>query len=186
MKRTHDVALMALMAALCFVAFNYFKADVTILGDRVSFHFANSFVVLGTLILGGFKGGMAGAVGLTLADFTTGYGHVALKTFVLKLCIGLIAGYVYHKLGKINEKSEYKRVVKWAIGAALASMIFNVIFDPLVGFLFNRFLLGIDVSPSVIIATWSAGVTAINGVMTVVLSSLLYLALWRMKFVPRK
>ncbi|NLC41820.1 MAG: ECF transporter S component [Erysipelothrix sp.] len=182
MRRTSDLAKMALMAALCFIAFNYFKIDISVMGDRTSFHFANSFVVLGALLLGGFKGGLAGAVGLTLADFTTGYAHVAPRTFFLKLMIGLIAGLVAHQLGKINDKKKTADILKWSVLAGLAGMSFNVIFDPLVGYLFNIYILGVEANPATIIATWSAGVTAINGVITVIVSTLVYMALRRMKF----
>ncbi len=37
---------------------------------------------------------MAGAVGMTIADLTSGYVTSAPKTFLLKLCIGLIVGLV--------------------------------------------------------------------------------------------
>ena len=47
--------------------------------------------MLGALLLGGWYGGLAGSIGMTIADlmdpvYITG----APKTFVLKLCIGLI------------------------------------------------------------------------------------------------
>lgn len=184
MKRTNDIAIMGLMAALCFVAFNYFKIDIYILGGRTSFHFANMFVVLGALILGGLKGGLAGAIGLTLADLTTGYAHVAPKTFFLKLCIGLIAGYFAHHLLHIDKQTNKSDVLKRVILSSSIAMGFNVIFDPLVGFFFNRYLLGIDVDPSMIIATYAAGVTLANAIITVILSVILYMALRRMKFVP--
>ena len=66
-----------------------------------------AFCVLGALILGGWYGGLAGAVGMTIADlmdpvYITG----APKTFVLKLCIGLIVGLVAHRIAKINESTD--------------------------------------------------------------------------------
>ena len=51
--------------------------------------------MLGALLLGGWYGGIAGAVGMTIADIMDPvYITVAPKTFVLKLCIGLITGLV--------------------------------------------------------------------------------------------
>lgn len=182
MKKTNQLTSMALIAALCFIAFNYFKIDVHVMGGRTSFHFANSFVVLGALLLGGLPGGLAGAVGLTLADLTTGYAHVAPRTFFLKLMIGLIVGLIAHRFGKINSLHKTSDILKWSILAGTGGMIFNVIVDPLVGYIFNRFILGVDANPATIIATWSAGVTAVNGVITVVMATLAYMALRKIKF----
>ena len=42
-------------------------------------------MVLAALLLGGYWGGLAGAVGMTIADLTTSYVTSAPKTFFLKL-----------------------------------------------------------------------------------------------------
>ncbi len=72
-------------------------------GDATSLHIGNAFCVLAALLLGGGYGGLAGAVGMTIADildpvYITG----APKTFVLKFCIGLIVGLVAHRAAHIN------------------------------------------------------------------------------------
>ena len=95
----------ALLAALCYVSFTFLQIKIPVPGgDATSLHIGNTFCVLGALLLGGWYGGLAGAIGMTIADlmdpvYITG----APKTFVLKLCIGLITGLVAHKLAKINE-----------------------------------------------------------------------------------
>mgnify|MGYP000624009510 CR=1 FL=1 len=62
--------------------------------------------MLGALILGGFYGGLGGAIGMTIGDlFDPVYVIYAPKTFILKLCIGLITGFVAHRLGHIDESS---------------------------------------------------------------------------------
>ena len=100
-------------------------------GDATSLHIGNTFCVLGALLLGGWYGGLAGSIGMTIADlmdpvYITG----APKTFVLKLCIGLITGLVAHKIAKINETNDKKYVFKWSLIASIAGLAFNVIADP--------------------------------------------------------
>ena len=91
------MVMAALFAALCYIGFAYFKIDIPVGAEKTAFHLGNVFCVLAALLLGGFWGGMAGAVGMTIADLTSGYVTSAPKTFLLKLCIGLIVGLVAHK-----------------------------------------------------------------------------------------
>ena len=63
------LAQTALMAALCYVAFTFLQIKIPMPGgDATSLHVGNAFCVLGALILGGWYGGLAGAVGMTIAD----------------------------------------------------------------------------------------------------------------------
>lgn len=88
------------MAALCYIGFAFLKFDIPVPGslEKTAVHFGNVFCVLAALLLGGYWGGLAGAVGMTIADLTTAYVTSAPKTFLLKLCIGLIVGLVAHKI----------------------------------------------------------------------------------------
>ena len=99
------LAQTALLAALCFVSFTFLQIKIPMPGgDATSLHIGNAFCVLGALLLGGWYGGLAGAIGMTIADVLDPIYIVgAPKTFVLKLCIGLIVGLVAHRIGKINE-----------------------------------------------------------------------------------
>ncbi len=85
-----------LLAALCYIGFAFFKIDIPVGTEKTAFHFGNVFCVLAALLLGGFWGGLAGAIGMTIGDLTTAYATSAPKTFLLKLCIGLIVGLVAH------------------------------------------------------------------------------------------
>ena len=128
------LAQTALMAALCYVAFTFLQIKIPMPGgDATSLHVGNAFCVLGALILGGWYGGLAGALGMTIADlmdpvYITG----APKTFVLKLCIGLIVGLVAHRFAKINDSTDRKYVLRWSLIASAAGLGFNVIADPVV------------------------------------------------------
>ena len=112
-------------------------------GDATSIHIGNAFCVLAALLLGGVYGGLAGAIGMGIADimdpvYITG----APKTFVLKFCIGLIVGLVAHKVAKINESTDKKYVFKWSVIASVAGLAFNVIADPIVGYFYKQYILG--------------------------------------------
>ena len=127
------------MAALCFVAFTFLKIKIPMPGgDATALHIGNAFCVLGALIMGGLYGGLAGAVGMTIADLLDpAYIISAPKTFVLKLCIGLIVGFVAHRVAKINESTDRKYILYWSVIASVAGLGFNVLADPIVGYFYK-------------------------------------------------
>ena len=173
------LAQTALMAALCYVAFTFLQIKIPMPGgDATSLHVGNAFCVLGALILGGWYGGLAGAVGVTIADlmdpvYITG----APKTFVLKLCIGLIVGLVAHRIAKINESTDRKYVLRWSLIASVAGLGFNVIADPLVGYFYKMFILGQPQQMAEVLAKWSTATTFVNAVVSTVLVGVIYNAL---------
>lgn len=116
-----------LMAALCYVGYAIFPA-INAAGTKI--HVGNAFVVLGALLLGGPYGGIAGAIGLSLADILGGYAQSAPRTFICKLVIGLIAGLVAHKIVNISHNHPKTYIVKWSIISAVAALGFNCIFEP--------------------------------------------------------
>lgn len=178
-ERLIRLAQTALMAALCFVTFTFFQVKIPIPGGgATSFHVGNAFCVLAALILGGWYGGMAGAIGLSIADIIDPvYITVAPKTFVLKLCIGLITALVAHRIAKINESSDRKYIFRWSVIASAAGLGFNVIADPLVGFFYNQYILGQPQSVAELLAKWSTATTFVNAVLSLVIAGVLYNAL---------
>ena len=97
------LAQAALCAALCYIGATFIKIQIPVPGtEGTMFHLGNTFCVLAALLIGGLWGGLAGAVGMTISDLTTQYVTSAPKTFVLKLCIGLIVGLVAHKIFNSN------------------------------------------------------------------------------------
>ena len=181
-KRNETViklAQTALMAALCFVSFTFLQIKIPLPGgDATSLHIGNAFCVLGALILGGWYGGLAGAIGMGIADmmdpvYITG----APKTFVLKLCIGLITGLVAHRIAKINESTDKKYIFRWSMIASIAGLAFNVIADPLAGFFYNQYILGQPQQIAEVLAKWSTAATFVNAVLSVVIAGVLYNAL---------
>lgn len=167
----------ALCAALCYVGFAFLKFDIPAPGGSTAFHLGNVFCVLAALLLGGYWGGMAGAVGMTIADLTTTYVTSAPKTFLLKLLIGLIVGFVAHKVLKLNKETDHKKAALKGAVAATAGMAFNVVADPIVGYFYKTYLFGIPQDWAKTLAKLSAVTTLFNAVVAVVVASILYGAL---------
>ena len=147
-------------------------------GDATSLHIGNAFCVLAALLLGGWYGGLAGAIGMTIADLLDPvYILVAPKTFVLKLCIGLITGLIAHKIAKISESNDSKYIFKWSLIASIGGLAFNVIADPIVGFFYKQYILGQPQDAAMILAKLSAATTFINAVVSVILVAIIYNAI---------
>ena len=115
---------------------------------------------------------------MTIADlmdpvYITG----APKTFVLKFCIGLITGLVAHKIAHISESTDKKYIFKWSLISSIAGLGFNVIFDPLVGYFYKMYLLGVPQDISKALAKISTVTTGVNAIVAVICASVFYLAL---------
>ena len=171
------LTLAGLMAALCYIGFAFFKIDIPVGPEKTAFHFGNVFCVLAALLLGGYWGGLAGAVGMTIGDLTTAYVTSAPKTFLLKLFIGLIVGLVAHKICKLSRAHSPKYVATSTVLASIAGMAFNIIADPLVGYFYKMYLLGVPQEISSLLAKWSSVTTTVNAIVAVIAASIFYLAL---------
>ena len=173
------IAQTALFAALCYVIFTYLQIKIPMPGgDATSIHLGNAFCVLAALLLGGWYGGLAGAIGMGIADvmdpiYITG----APKTFILKLCIGLITGLVAHKIAKINESTDKKYIFKWSLLASIAGLAFNVISDPIVGYFYKQYILGQPQQMAEVLAKWSAAATFVNAILSTIVVVIIYNAL---------
>ena len=141
------------------------------------FHFGNVFCVLAALLLGGTWGGLAGAVGMTISDLTTAYVTSAPKTFFLKLCIGLIVGFVAHRLFKLSKEHSVKYVTIATVVSSVCGMLFNIVADPIVGYFYKTYLLGVPQDLAKALAKVGAVTTSVNAVIAVIVASIIYLAL---------
>ncbi|MCD7929471.1 MAG: ECF transporter S component [Clostridiales bacterium] len=173
-NRVYRLALVGLFAALSYVVFTFLQIKISLPGgDATSIHLGNAVVVLGALLLGGPLGGLAGAIGMSIGDLLDPiYILYVPKTFILKLCIGLIAGGVAHGLGKINQQTDQKKIFGWALAAAIAGLAFNVVFDPLLGYYYKLLILGKPAADLTLV--WNIGATSINAVISTVVSVLVY------------
>lgn len=175
--RAKRLAYAALFAALAYIGFQFFRFDLTVGSEKTAFHLGNTFVVLAALFLGGTWGGMAGALGLTIADFTSGYVTSAPKTFFLKLCIGLIVGFVAHTLFHLSRAQNAKKILRTTLVASVCGMAFNLVADPLVGYFYKKYLFGLPQDIAKTLAKLSSLTTGINAVLSVIFAVALYGAL---------
>lgn len=176
-EKVYKLTLTALTAALSYVVFTFLQIKIALPGgDATSLHLGNAVCVLGALLLGGVYGGLGGAIGMTIGDLLDPvYIIYAPKTFLLKFCIGLITGLVAHKLGKISTSNDKKHVFKWTLIASICGMLFNMIFDPLVGYFYKRVIIGKPAAE--VTLAWNITATSINAVISVIAAVAIYTAL---------
>ncbi|MBQ9328645.1 MAG: ECF transporter S component [Solobacterium sp.] len=179
-RKTKLLSYTVMFAAVSYVVFTYAKINIPVPGGgSVAIHVANAVVVLAAWLLGPKYGGIAGAVGLSIADILDPlYIASAPKTFFLKFMIGYIAGTTANRLG-LHETEDPKQITKITAISAVAGLGFNVIFEPIIGYVYKRFLLRTSAEAAAILSTWLGGVTAFNAVICVCVSVLLYRALYK-------
>lgn len=175
----HTLTMAAMLAALCYIGFAFFQIKIPVGDSSTSFHLGNVFCVLAALLIGPLWGGLAGAVGMTIGDLLDPvYITSAPKTFLLKLGIGLIAGFVAHKVFHLSHNKERKIPLSVAtVLSCAAGMAFNIVADPLVGYFYKRYLMGVPQDAATILAKMSAVTTSVNALIAVAAASLFYLAL---------
>ena len=122
---------------------------------------------------------MADSLCMTIADLMIPvYVISAPKTFLLKLGIGLITGLVAHGAFKLSRDKERKIPLVWATAlSCTAGMAFNVIADPVVGYFYKLYILGMPESAAQVWMNFNFLTTGVNAVVAIVVSTVLYLAL---------
>ena len=176
-QTAQKIALTGLMAALSYVVFTFLQIRIQLPGgDATSIHLGNAVCVLAALLLGGVYGGLGGAIGMTIGDLLDPqYIVYAPKTFILKLCIGLITGLIAHRIGRISVEKNTKKVLIFTVLAAAGGLLFNVIFDPLIGYFYKLAVLGKPAAELTL--AWNIASTSINAVTSAIVSSVIYMAL---------
>lgn len=171
------IAYAGLMAALAYAGYAIFPA-ISASGTKI--HIGNAFVVLGALFLGGPYGGLAGAIGLSLADILGGYAQSAPRTFIAKLVIGLVVGLVAHRIAKLSHDHKHFYIVRWAAISAIAGLGFNCVFEPALKWVWYTLLTpNADKAASAIKALLAVTTyaTIINAVINSAIAVVAYLAL---------
>lgn len=175
---TKKIATIGIMAALSFVAYEFFRIP-NVLGTGSSFHLGNTFTALTALMLDGVSGGLAGAIGLALADIMAGDPGYAITTFILKFIIGIVCGVFAHKVFKLQDLSAADGVKYYVavIGSAFSGLLVNVFTDPFLGYFRNRYIFGQEADLASTVAKITSGVTLINSLLSTVCAVVLFLAL---------
>ena len=171
------ISIIGIMAAMSFVAYEFFRIP-NVFGTGSSFHLGNTFTALTALLLDGVSGGLAGAIGLALADILAGDPGYAVTTFVLKFIIGITCGAVAHKVFKLRELDKHTPgYLAKVIVAAASGLLLNVFTDPFLGYFRNVYIFGQEYTIAKALTKITGGVTFVNSVASTVCVVLLYLAL---------
>ena len=172
------LSIIGIMAALSFVAYEFFRIP-NVLGTGSSFHLGNTFTALTAMLLDGVSGGLAGAIGLALADVVAGDPGYAVTSFILKFIIGLVCGAVAHKvihLKAFPTDNKFKYVVA-VTASAFSGLLVNVFTDPFIGYFRNRFIFGQPAEFVSVVTKIASGVTLVNSLLSTVCAVILYIAL---------
>ena len=140
--------------------------------------YKRTFTALTALLLDGVSGGLAGAIGLALADILAGDPGYAVTTFVLKFIIGITCGAVAHKVFKLRELDKHAPgYLAKVIVAAASGLLLNVFTDPFLGYFRNVYIFGQEYTIAKALTKITGGVTFVNSVASTVCVVILYLAL---------
>ena len=165
---------------MSFIAYEFFRIP-NVFGTGASFHLGNTFTALTAMLLDGLSGGLAGAIGLSMADILAGDPGYAVSTFVLKLIIGLVCGFFAHRVFRIKDLSPKSTPrVQYLIrvtGSAMSGLLVNVVTDPVVGYFRDRYLFGQPAEFVKYAVKIAGGVTFVNSMLSTFCAVLLYLAL---------
>lgn len=171
------ISIIGIMAALSFVAYEFFRIP-NVFGTGSSFHLGNTFTALTAMLLDGVSGGLAGAIGLALADILAGDPGYAVTTFVLKFIIGITCGAVAHKVFKLRELDRHSSgYLAKVIVSAGSGLLLNVLTDPFLGYFRNVYIFGQEYTVAQALTKIAGGVTFVNSVASTVCAVILYLAL---------
>lgn len=177
-KKLLTLTQCALIAALAYIGFQFLRIDIPVGTERTAVHLGNAFVVLGALLVGGVWGGLAGALGLTLADVTSGYITSAPKTFILKLIIGLVAAFVSEKILHKTEKTTVKEQTKVATISSIVALGINVPLDPIFGYFYKTYIIGVPQDMAATLSKIGSVTTLVNAVISAVAVIVLWPALY--------
>ena len=155
----------------CFVAEQHFGVTGEGAGD-------GDALALTAMLLDGVSGGLAGAIGLALADVVAGDPGYAVTTFILKFIIGITCGAVAHKVFKLRELDKHTPgYLAKVIVAAASGLLLNVFTDPFLGYFRNVYIFGQEYTIAKALTKITGGVTFVNSVASTVCVVILYLAL---------
>lgn len=171
------ISIVGVMAALSFVAYEFFRIPFA---GGSSFHLGNTFTALTALLLDGVSGGLAGAIGLALADVVAGDPGYAFTTFILKFIIGVVCGVTAHKLLHLRRRKQQGQrgaYIAAVTASAFSGLLVNVFTDPLVGYFRDRYIFGQPAEVATIFIKITGGVTLVNSLLSTLCAVVLYLAL---------
>ncbi|GAY77127.1 substrate-specific component PdxU of predicted pyridoxine ECF transporter [Sporolactobacillus inulinus] len=166
-----DIVLVALFAAVTYLGISALRIPLPAAVGAPFIHFGNSLLVLSVLLLGGFRGGLAGAIGLGLFDLLNGYASTAPVTVILAF---LVAAIVSGAFTLLKHQDSPLNIFILALVAGVSKIALEFLHG-----LIEKLLLGSAFTPAVVAAFTSLPATAINAISTVIIVTVLYFPLKR-------
>lgn len=170
-NKTKKIILAALFAALAYVSIQSLHVAIFAPIGAPLFHVGNAVVALAALYLGLGYGTFSGAIGLAIFDLVNGYALEMPLVFLGNVLVALTLQLVYRAL---------QRVVGdrlWVITVAVSSGVLMKLFTDFLKGLIRALVAGASFEPAAAAAFTSLLATAINGLGTIILVTLLYLPL---------
>ncbi len=153
-----NISLIGLFAAISYISLMLFFFPV----GPMFVHFGNLIVVLAALLIGGWQGGLSGAIGMGLYDLFNGHADSAPKTLLLKFLIGFTVRFVFTTLSK-----RLKSQTLCATVGAVLGMVVNIIGE----FLWKTvqyYLAGSAFKAAAVASLLSQGSTLLNAVIAII------------------
>lgn len=173
---TREITIIGVMAALSFVAYEFFRIP-NVFGTGSSFHLGNTFTALTAMLLDGVSGGLAGSIGLAVADIVAGDPGYAITTFILKFIIGVVCGLFAHKVFHLKDRTPGPGYLPAVTASAFSGLLVNVFTDPLLGYFRNVYIFGQQADLASVLIKITGGVTLVNSLLSTACAVVLYLAL---------
>ncbi|MFX3618920.1 MAG: ECF transporter S component [Sporolactobacillus sp.] len=161
-----DIVLVALFAAITYLGISVMRIPLPAAVGAPFIHFGNSLLVLSVLLLGGVRGGLAGAIGLGFFDLTSGYASTSPVTVLLAFIVAAIVAGLF-RLFQHKDKIQYIFII------ALIAGISKIILEFIHGWI-TLLISGSAFAAAAIGSFASLPATAINAVSTVIIVTILY------------
>ena len=162
------LSFMAMFSALCFVG-TFIHIPINVGSSTTMIHLGNIFLLVGSLYLGGIKGGLSAAVGMTIFDLTNGYATYAPSTFILKFLMAFVCGSVYTNLKDKNMNKNLVLLIALTCGG-----LTNIILDPIVTAYMRKWIFGLNQGGTNLIILYESFATVINAVIAISFSFVIY------------
>lgn len=164
--KTYRLILIPILAALAFTG-TYIRIPLPTGG---MIHLGNFIVIIGSFLIGGLYGGIAGGIGCGLFDliiYSDPIGMIAY--FILKLIMGLVAGIVFKLLKNTNIKLTLKVIL-----STTSAIFINMICETLYKLIKNLTIASLNFEGAFIEALSAVPACLFTGIVTIVVLSLVY------------
>lgn len=165
-KSVRSITLMALFASLIFIG-----TTIKIPLPTGSFvHFGNAMLLLAILLLGYFKGSLAGGLGFAIFDLLHGYAIEAPYFILESFIVGLFALLAIHLFN--NHPLKLWHIIVIGLFTGIGKMIMTQVKNTML-----LFIAGSHLSDAFILASIKLSATLINVVSTIIIVTILYFPL---------